>query len=364
MIVPTGDDPLSILRTDVTEVCAAYYARMRKLLIVSLTLVTVVAAGCSNDDKKASGPSGPQTYTVDLDANAPPLVQVAAYYPGLIAVRPGDTVTFQAKSKDNPHTITFGVAPDHSNAPAPVVNNGKNINPAEFLACYTGTPPTPTISCPPPPPSAPAYNGNGFWNSGWISQAIPGAPNSATLKLSSSIAPGDYRFICLLHPLMAGTVKVVAKDSERLSPAAVRASADAAATQAVAAAQRLKPPSAASGTVSAGWGDNVVAVMGFDPSPMAVKAGDTVTWKPGSPYEPHTVTFESPFKSPGEEGATLPLGVPSGGTYTSGATSSGIFGPKPYPFPADSFSLKFTKAGTYDYVCVLHPGMKGTVTVT
>ena len=60
----------------------------------------------------------------------------------------------------------------------------------------------------------------------------------------------------------------------------------------------------------------------------------------------------------------MPLGVASGGMYTGGATSSGIFGPKPYPFPADSFSLKLSKAGTYDYVCVLHPGMKGAVSVT
>lgn len=84
---------------------------------------------------------------------------------------------------------------------------------------------------------------------------------------------------------------------------------------------RSRPPPARPGTITAGWGDNIVAVMRFDPSPISIKVGDTVTWKPGSPYEP-------------------------------------------YPFPANSFSLKFPMAGTYGYVCVLHPGMNGTVAVT
>ena len=72
---------------------------------------------------------------------------------------------------------------------------------------------------------------------------------------------------------------------------------------------------------------------------------------------------DSKFKSPEEPGALVPAGAKSGGTYTSGLTNSGIIGPAPF-FPSATFTLKFGKAGTYEYVCVLHPGMKGTVTVT
>ena len=40
-----------------------------------------------------------------------------------------------------------------------------------------------------------------------------------------------------------------------------------------------------------------------------------------------------------------------------------MFGPTP-AFPTDSFSLTFTKAGRYPYLCLLHPGMAGTVEVS
>ena len=103
--------------------------------------------------------------------------------------------------------------------------------------------------------------------------------------------------------------------------------------------------------------------MLYDPKTITVKSGDTVTWKAANPFEPHTVTFESKFKSPADEGATVPAGVKSGGTYTGGFTSSGLFGPPPI-YPGTEFSLKFTKAGTYNYVCAIHPAMAGTVTVT
>jgi plastocyanin len=43
-------------------------------------------------------------------------------------------------------------------------------------------------------------------------------------------------------------------------------------------------------------------------------------------------------------------------------------GPEKFGSPnlqkGDSFSYKFTKPGTYDYYCAVHPDMKGSVTVT
>jgi hypothetical protein len=58
--------------------------------------------------------------------------------------------------------------------------------------------------------------------------------------------------------------------------------------------------------------------------------------------------------------------APSGGaTYNgTGWVSSGLYVGPPIPAP-HSYSLKFTKAGTYKYICVLHDivGMTGSVTV-
>jgi plastocyanin len=71
----------------------------------------------------------------------------------------------------------------------------------------------------------------------------------------------------------------------------------------------------------------------FAPATLTVKVGTTVTWT-NHDEEPHTVTSaDTTLHSPG-------LGT--GATY----------------------SFTFTKAGTVDYVCSIHPSMHGTVVVT
>jgi plastocyanin len=71
----------------------------------------------------------------------------------------------------------------------------------------------------------------------------------------------------------------------------------------------------------------------FDPKNLTVKVGDTVEWVNDDSVG-HDVTADD-FKS-GDPG-----GMASG----------------------DTFEHTFEKAGTYDYVCTVHPGMEGTVTV-
>jgi plastocyanin len=80
--------------------------------------------------------------------------------------------------------------------------------------------------------------------------------------------------------------------------------------------------------VTVGSGGNV-----FTPNQTDIKAGGTVTytWAGG----PHNVTFSAP-----------PASVPNSGDKTSG-----------------TFAVTFTQAGTYNYQCTIHAGMKGTVTV-
>ena len=71
----------------------------------------------------------------------------------------------------------------------------------------------------------------------------------------------------------------------------------------------------------------------FDPETLKVKAGQTVTWTNDDSVG-HDVTGDD-FKS-GDPG-----GLQSG----------------------DTFQHTFKKAGTFDYVCSVHPGMKGSVQV-
>jgi plastocyanin len=71
----------------------------------------------------------------------------------------------------------------------------------------------------------------------------------------------------------------------------------------------------------------------FQPSNVDVKVGDTVTWT-NDDSAGHDVTGDD-FKS------GSPGGMASG----------------------DTFEHTFDTAGTFDYVCTVHPGMEGTVTV-
>jgi plastocyanin len=71
--------------------------------------------------------------------------------------------------------------------------------------------------------------------------------------------------------------------------------------------------------------------FGFGPAETTIEVGDTVTWE------------------------------------NSGATTHNVKGPGFFSDglePGDSYEHKFTKAGTYDYICSLHPDqMQGTIVV-
>ena len=73
--------------------------------------------------------------------------------------------------------------------------------------------------------------------------------------------------------------------------------------------------------------------IAFNPAEVTVGAGDTVTWTNNDSVD-HDVTADS-FSS----------GDPGGMA------------------PGDTFEHTFEEAGTFDYVCTVHPGMEGSVVV-
>jgi plastocyanin len=97
-------------------------------------------------------------------------------------------------------------------------------------------------------------------------------------------------------------------------------------------AQEQAAPEAEGG--EAGGGTEVsMENIEFNPKDVTVKAGDTVTWVNDDSVG-HDVTGDD-FKS-GEPGAMQ---------------------------NGDTFEHTFDTAGTFDYVCTVHPGMEGTVKV-
>ena len=339
---------------------------MKRCFVALLFVVGLVAAACS------SGPSGPLTYTAQADApsTSGKILQFSAFYPGTIKARPGDTVVIVNKGPGAPHTVSFGIKADRSNSPPPVLPNGEN--PAVFENCVTTQDPTPKLTTCPTKTTAPGeYTGSGYWNvfMAPASAPAPAAAKQATVKLASSIKPGSYPFICILHGPMAGTLEVVSDDADRDTVTEFAEARDKAVSDAQTRAANIPNPPVAGrtpATVAAGWSGGPVAVNEFYPKEISVKAGSQVSFEAFSPFEPHTVTFGGPKSGIVEENPQLlgPSGVKSGGAYTNGVTNSGIFGAKGGPFPPGPFVLSFPTAGTYTYTCVLHPKMEGTVKVT
>jgi plastocyanin len=294
----------------------------------------------------------------------------AAFFPRAIKARPGDTIVFDNLSSHDIHTVTFGVRADRSNSPKPETR-AVQANPAVFGPCFTEADVDPAWeTCPTPPAGQgplPAFSGRGYWNSGVVLPPLLAgdqAPSAAEVKLADGVAPGTYPIVCLLHPFMNGELQVVEEESDRLSPAAVTEAAGKAFEDARETSESVEKPTVqlpGATTVLAGWGDEVVAADLFGPPTVKVKTGDTVTWTSESPYMPHTVSFEAPFSAPSAPDALLPAGTKSGATYSGGTAHSGIIGAPPYA--TKTFSLRFSKPGTYPYVCILHPRMTGTVEV-
>lgn len=119
-----------------------------------------------------------------------------------------------------------------------------------------------------------------------------------------------------------------------------------------------------------------ITVQAFFPATLHVHVGDTVLWKQNT-HEIHTVTFLAGGQMPellvpvpnGPPGAIMinpqvafPI-APQDGKY-DGSTyaNSGVMSTD--PGQPTQFSLTFTKAGTYDYICVVHGvAMSGKVIV-
>lgn len=107
--------------------------------------------------------------------------------------------------------------------------------------------------------------------------------------------------------------------------------------------------------IRAGSGETGYAVNMFLPTSTYVRAGDTVTWT-FTWDEPHTVTFGEPQGDP-----TAPAASNTATYDGTGVVNSGLVFPA--PGQETTFAVKFTKEGTFDYYCVIHPGMTGQVVV-
>jgi plastocyanin len=92
-----------------------------------------------------------------------------------------------------------------------------------------------------------------------------------------------------------------------------------------------QPPPAA-GTISIVNGASSLGDRAYNPNPITITAGSTVTWTNND-----TVTHTS---------------TGNGGGFDSGSIA-----------PGDTFRFTFPSAGTFQYHCSIHPGMVASVVV-
>ncbi len=224
-----------------------------------------------------------------------------------------------------------------------------------------------------------------------IQSGLPLGPNLKPVRVRFPRA-GLFTYYCDVHPGMKGTVRVVGRRSPVPSTRADAARVKRQVAAALAVAKKLpQSVTPAANTVSMGAdGRGGVHHFGFLPGNLTVPAGTTVRFAmPARSTDAHTATFgpqgtdEKTFPASyvGKIAATVEQPVPDpralypsdlppapaalsptlhgNGFWNSGALDAVPASPLP---PANV--VTFTTAGTYGYVCVIHPFMRGTVTVT
>lgn len=312
----------------------------------------LLLAACAKAKKVETAPT---TVKLRAGVNDPqdPNIAVLAFLPQTITVVTGATVEWTHPGPE-PHTVTF--LPAGEPTPAPSVPGATD----------------------PIPPTGP-YDGTTKVSTG----VQPHAPTPYIFSLAFSKA-GTYGYVCIIHPGMTGTVKVVAAGAKADSQAAIDARAKSEEDTYLAEGRAAKPQYLATAakstknadgsttyTVEMGASTQHAQILAFQPIQAAIKAGDRVLFVNNSTL-PHTATFAGtkglPQNPEGPETRTPAKGPSPQTINATDFFNSGLLPPNAPPGAGPpetvrSFTFVVPKAGTYAYVCILHnpSGMAGTI---
>ena len=229
------------------------------------------------------------------------------------------------------------------------------------------------------PSGGKVVNGRSTVNSGLLNGDAP--------KFTVTFAKqGTFTVRCAVHPNMRGTIRVVANSRDTPAKRKARAAKESAAQLATVAALVKKADRATGNVVSIGPGTKKAEDYAFHPAKKKVAAGSTITFRMDAGNELHTVTFgpkayvagverklfpTSPanpaFGSEGFYPTDQPTSGPAVVTPTShgnGFVNSGMLSDRGVSaILPKTFSVTFPTAGTFTYICMYHPFMRGTITV-
>jgi plastocyanin len=322
-------------------------------------------------------------------AGVPKLTTLNAFFPSKLAIHAGDTVKFQSLSF---HTVLYtGGKP----APAIIVPDPSKALYANVLGVdsqpfwFNGQPKL--IYNPEafgPIPGKEVVKGKPVGSGVLAPQGPKSPPATVTWTFPQT---GTFKLLCTVHPGMTATVTVKSASATAPSPAQVASEALAGIAKQWQEAKRFSSVTAPPNTVLMGPGRTSPTLLGYQPETLRVKVGTTVTFVEYAKSEVHNVTF-GPKKwiqqfqkkndllpqgpsAPNQVSPVMVYGseppgvyVYDGTTHGNGFLSTPLNDNAPGNPPqglAGSAKVKFTKAGTYRYFCLLHgPDMKGTIVVT
>lgn len=346
-------------------------ARRRPRLMAVLAVVVgvaLLAAACGDDDDDdnaaksttttaatSSTPAQSGGIKVRAGLNDPTdgNIAVTEFLPEKVTVATGSKVSW-GWSGTEPHSVTFK---DGGKLPPPGPPDEALFAPTPPTGDYDGTAP--------------------LVNSGLLPQG-PQAPPDFTLTFAKA---GTYLYFCVIHPGMTGEVDVVDDAGKADTAKAVTDRGDAALdgylTEGRAAKKKLAeapPRKEAAGAannwfVEMGTTTEHTDILAFSPVPVAVKAGDKVTFVNNS-QAPHTATFGPVPPNPTDPKVVNPAPGPSPQPLVGGGAflNTGQLPPDSPPgagppLAARSYTYTVPTAGNYSFVCALHvaSGMAGSI---
>ena len=304
---------------------------------------------------------------------------VNAYFPSSVAVHVGDSVRFVPSSFHSVHFL------GKSGKLTPIFLPGKAIAGVTDAAgapfWFNGLPNLETNGAlfAPPGNFGKTISTNGSTE---IESGLPTSRNPKPMTVRFTKA-GLFPFFCDLHPGMRGTVRVSARSTRLASARADALRVKAQTAKAVAEAKKfsaVKPPA---NTVYVGYaGKGGTEFFGFLPNKLTVPVGTTVKFTvPSGSFETHTATTGpgNPDKEPksylgaiatGQDDPRLPYSsdpppaaaaltplLHGNGFWNSGGMDALNASPLP-----QSNSVTFAAAGTYEFYCLIHTFMHGTIT--
>jgi plastocyanin len=300
-----------------------------------------------------------------------------------VTINVGDTVVWNGKARANGfHTIDL---PGRAKTPLPLIV-AFGAHPVAGVNDAAGNPfwfnGLPSLGFNPlllKPSGRLTYNGTQRIDSG-----LPlGRPHDLKVTFTK---PGTYRYFCDVHPGMQGFVVVLPKGKNVPTAAQDRAELAKEEKADTATAKKLDKTTVNGNNVHAGAaGKNGVEIFAFFPNTLHVPVGAVVRFSMArGSREAHTVTFgdtsktgyvtmlgQTAFNQPvfdprGAYPSDPPPGPPSlsAASHGNGFVNTGPMDTVPATPTPSSSAVKFTQAGTYHFICLIHPFMHGTVVVS